>query len=154
MNSTQEQDVRQQLKRAGKDLMPIIVIFGFTIVMTIVVVTLSALLRENRNKAAMSPSVLDHRYVELLQQGAETFQRNKYGESEKIYKRALELANQNPVNTLPLLQAELELRLADIAAAQKDIQTRNEHLRHAEQYIRAASAKLSGMLRKNGSAEQ
>ncbi len=144
MNKTQEQDIRTQLKRAGKDLMPIIVIFGFAIVMTIVAVTLFSILQENRKQKNMASAFPDHRFAELLRQGEEYVHLKNFQESEKIYKSALKQIEEHSFThpSLSMQAAELELRLASLARIQQDNARYREHLLSAEQHLSTASAIL------------
>lgn len=134
MEPTDKQALYGKLRRAGKDLKPIIVIFAFAIVMTVVAITVSSMMRQKNDQQFRQP--VEQRFRELVYAGDAASQQEQYKTAENLYRQASTVIRESGKKDSfagIMMQAALELRLANLAEQQGNSKECLLHLLHAHQ---------------------
>ena len=131
-------------RETGRDLMPIIVIFGFAIVMTIVVVTIFSFFRKGEGN---EPEQTEQHVLEAgkhIADGETAFQAKNWDRAKDRYESAYQMLNgrKNPNPEILLLEIEICTRLCEISAERQDMKS----ARHFAGEAKRLRAELQTML--------
>lgn len=146
----------------GRDLMPVIVIFIFAIVMTLVVIALRSMIREKEmNSGNAEFSELHQNAGRFMDTGDHLLSEKKYAEAEKAFAAALKLLEQAGMED-PAVWIPVETRLAETAEKRGDATAVRNHLARLgyllntllqelrEKHLRAGTASTTPELPRHG----
>lgn len=136
-------------KKTGRDLMPMIVIFVFGIIMTVVAISVFNLLKSDPEKEEIRLQQENWRrqneVFDLMKQGSHAMGQKKYAAALRSFeKTALLLEGQDH----PVLLFELNLKLARAEAALGNRQRAERYVKNAERYRLMVQQYLNSELKK------
>ena len=112
-------------RETGRDLMPIIVIFGFAIVMTLVIVTIFSFFRTSAGNEPEQPGRNIPEAEKFITEGETAFQAKNWTRAKERYESALKTlaVQKNPNPEILLLKIEICSRLCEISAERRDMKS-------------------------------
>lgn len=133
-------------KKTGRDLMPMIVIFVFGIIMTVVAISVFNLIKSDPEKEAIRlQQGRQNEVFELMKQGSHAMGEKKYAAALRSFEKvALLLEGQDQ----PVLLFELNLKLARAEAALGNRQRAVQYVKNAKQYRLMVQQYLNSELKK------
>lgn len=122
----------EEKRNPGRSLAPIIAILAFTIVMTVVALTLHSLLtsKDDTPDRTAEDVPAPERIRAELERGAALQQKRKFADAYKVFSGILEQVKNHPSGEI-FDRPELELYCADAAARMGDRATAQRHFQNA-----------------------